>query len=142
MTIPSVRRAMIVPAVALAAGCGLTGSPPDEPPVESGHIALAGTTRQTQSVSCTQIAWDMTIQAVAAPGRAHALLQLGGRQPVVKTVDIRNIDGSSGVAGFDFGTAKATADGTTYTITGTAVGSDPAEPGRSRTMPFEIKAPC
>jgi ipoprotein LpqH len=46
-----------------------------------------------------------------------------------------------GVAGSDVGKAEASTDGNIYTITGTVVGHDQANPGQTRTMPFEIKAP-
>lgn len=44
--------------------------------------------------------------------------------------------------GEDNGEAKASVDGTVYTLRGTAVGADRANPTESRLMPFEIKAPC
>ena len=129
-------------AVAFSAGCGLTGSTPTEPEAEAGEISVDGNTAETQSVSCTQVVWDMTIEAAAEKGSARAFLQLGGEQPVVRTVNIENVDSITAVAGGELGDAEATVDRGIYTITGTVVGSDPANPGQSRTMPFEIKAPC
>ena len=41
------------------------------------------------------------------------------------------------------GKAEASANGSSlYTITGTAVASDAANPGQTRSMPFKIEAPC
>lgn len=137
-----VARAGAVLGAVVTSGCGLTGSPPSEPSARAGQITLDGQTRETRSVECSQIEWSLMIDAGAEPGRAHAYLRLGGQQPVVETVSIDDIGPVNGVAGDDLGKAEATLDDTTYTITGTVVGPDPANPGRSQTMPFEIKAPC
>lgn len=130
-------------AVAVTAGCGLTGSPANEPSQRSGKITVGDNTQHTQSVKCTQIKWGLTIDANAEPGRAHVFLQLGGEKPVVQTVNIENIDGVSGVAGGDVGKAEASANSSSiYTITGTAVASDAAHPGQTKNLPFKIEAPC
>ena len=87
--------------------------------------------------------WSLGIVASAKPARARALLQLGGFRPIVRTVNIENIDGLSGVAGGDIGTAEASANGSSmYTITGTALVSDAAHPGQTQSLPFKIEAPC
>lgn len=127
-------------AVALTAGCGLTGSEPTERPEQSGRITLADKTRNTQVVSCTQVDWLLSIEANTAPGRASAALQLGGDRPIVQTVAIENIDGLNGIAEAD--KAEASVVDGTYTITGTAVVSVTADPGQTTTAPFRIEAPC
>lgn len=130
-------------ALAVTAGCGLTGTEPAEPSQRSGRITVGDKSQQTRTVSCAQIEWSLTIKATAEPGRARAFLKLGGEKPVVQTVNIENIDGLSGVAGGDLGTAEASSNGGSfYTITGTAVVSDPATPGQTKDMPFTIEAPC
>ncbi|MGX9789707.1 lipoprotein LpqH [Mycobacterium sp. MMS18-G62] len=134
--------AVAVAAAAVASGCGLTGTPPNEPPAKSGRVTIDGNTRGTQSVKCTQVQWSLTINASTDPGRAFASLQLGGEKPVVQTVNIENINDVHGVAGGGDGNAEASTDGDIYTITGTVVGTDRAHPGQTRSMPFEIKAPC
>ncbi len=131
-----------VAAAVVTAGCGLAGTPATEPPARSGQISIGDKTQQTQNVSCTQVDWALTIEASADPGRAQASLRLGGEMPVVNAVNIENIDNLSGVAGPDGGEATASTDGNVYTITGTVVGRDRATPGQTRTIPFEIKAPC
>ncbi len=129
-------------AVALASGCGLTGSPPREPSVRAGQISIGDRTQHTKSVSCTQNAWDLTIKVNSDAGRAQVALQLGGETPDVTTVNIENIDGMSGVAGRDVSPATASVNGSIYKITGTAVASDRAHPGQTQKVPFEIDAPC
>jgi ipoprotein LpqH len=130
-------------AVAVTAGCGLTGSEPSEPSQRSGSVTLGDKSRQTQSVKCTQVEMQLSIKAVADPGHAQALLQLGGEKPVVKTVNIENIDGLSGVAGEDVGKVEASANGSSsYSISGTAMVTDAAHPAQSTEMPFKIEVPC
>jgi len=130
-------------AVAVTAGCGLTGTEPSEPSQQSGRITVGDTTLQTKSVKCTQVNWTMTINASAETGSARALLQLGGALPVVKTVSLENIDGLNGVSGGDVGKAEAKTNGSSrFSITGTARVTDSAHPAQTTEMPFEIDAPC
>jgi lipoprotein LpqH len=106
---------------------------------ETGRITVEGTTHTTQTISCEQYDWLMIIDTTAEPAHARTLLQLGGEQPSVKTVNIANFDGFYGVA--EEGVEASAAAGT-YTITGTAEGSSPDTPGQTRTVPFRIEAPC
>ena len=128
--------------VTLTAGCGLTGSEPTERPQQSGRITVADKSRATQSVTCTQNEWLLSIEATAAPGRALAALRIGGARPLVDTVSIENIDGLQGIAGGDNGKAEAALVDGVYTITGTAVVSNAGQPGQTTTAPFRIEAPC
>lgn len=134
--------AVALAAASVTSGCGLTGTPPNELPAQSGRVTIGGIARNTQSVECTQVDWGLAIEASTDPGRAYAFLELGGAMPLVRTVSIENIDGVHGVAGGDVGKAAASIDGNMYTITGTAVGASQADRGQTQTMPFEIKAPC
>jgi lipoprotein LpqH len=135
--------AAVLAAGVMTSGCGLTGTPASEPSMKSGRITVGDRTQDTQSVACTQNQWDLTIDASADPGRAQVFLQLGGQTPDVRTVNIENIDGLSGVSGGDVGQAEASTKGSSnYVITGTAVVSDVASPGQTKTMPFKIEAPC
>lgn len=129
--------------VLVTAGCGLTGTEPSEPSQQSGRITIGDRSRQTQSVKCTQNEWQLTIDASADPGRVHAFLLLGGEKPIVRTVNIENIDGLNGVSGGDVGKAEASVKGSSvYAITGTAVVTDSAHPAQTKDMPFTIDAPC
>lgn len=130
-------------AVAVTAGCGLTGSEPSEPAQKSGKISIGGKSQQTQSVTCTQTDWTLSINAKGDPGSARAMLQLGGERPEVRTVSIENIDGLSGVSGGVVGKAEASLEGSSvYTISGTARVTDSAHPSQTNEMPFTIEAPC
>jgi lipoprotein LpqH len=129
--------AMIV--VAAASGCAEEATAERE---ETGRITIDGTTHTTRTVACEQVQWSLIIRTTAGPGHARAFLQLGGEQPTVKTVNIANFDGFNGVAGEGHGSVEASLVDGTYTITGTAEGSDPENPGKTRTAPFRIEAFC
>jgi hypothetical protein len=121
----------------------MVGTVPNEPSERSGRITIGDKSSQTQSVTCTQVEELLTIRAVANPGTARALLQLGGQAPVVQSVNLENIGGLNGIVGGDNGKAEATANGSSaYKITGTAVVGDPAHPGQTQNLPFSIEAPC
>ena len=133
----------VLAAVTVTAGCGLTGTEPNEPSQKSGHISVGDKSQQTQSVKCTQVERTLDIAAKADQGGARVLLQLGGEKPIVKTVSIENIDGLNGVSGGDVGKAEASLNGSSiYKITGAAVVSGPGTPGQTTDMPFTIEAPC
>jgi lipoprotein LpqH len=119
--------------VAAASGCAEDATAER---AETGRITVDGTTHTTQTVTCEQYDWLMIVDMTAEPAHARTLLQLGGEQPSVKTVNIANFDGFYGVA--DDGAEASAAEGT-YTITGTA---SPDTPGQTRTVPFRIEAPC
>jgi ipoprotein LpqH len=132
-------------ATALLVVAAATSGCAEQPTAEredTGRITVDGTTHTTRTVACEQYQWSLIIKTTAGPGQARALLQLGGEKPIVKTVSFANFDGFNGVAGEDIGGVEASAAGGTYTITGTAEGSDPGNPGGTRTAPFEIEAPC
>lgn len=133
----------VVVAAALTSGCGLTGPAPSEASQRSGKVTLGASSQSTKSTECTQVQWALSIDATTEHGRARAYLQLGGAEPIVRTVSIENIDGLNGISGGDVGAAQASVvNGNTYKITGTAVVSYPAEPGSTTEMPFTIETPC
>ena len=132
----------VLAAAILTSGCGLTGPEPAEPPQGSGKITVGDKSQQTQSVSCTQDQWALSIDATTDTGRARAYLELGGPELVVKTVSLEDIDGLNAVSGGDVGNAVAATEGGIYKITGTADVSDPDNPGSTREMTFSITAPC
>jgi ipoprotein LpqH len=128
---------------AITSGCGLTGPAPSEASQRAGKVTVGGNSQSTKSVKCTQVQWALSIDATTEHGRARAYLQIGGVEPIVRTVSIEDIDGLNGISGGDVGAAQASvAGGNTYKITGTAVVSDPAKPGSTTEMPFSIEAPC
>jgi lipoprotein LpqH len=132
------RLAVIAALAVVTAGCAEQATA--ERP--TGRITVDGVTHTTQAVSCEQYEWLLVIEMTAEPAHARTLLQLGSEEPTVKTVSIANFDGFNGVAGEGVGSVEASAAEGTYTMTGTAEGSDQGNPGQTRTVPFRIEAPC
>jgi ipoprotein LpqH len=125
--------------VAGISGCSQQPTAKEQVP---GRITVEGNARTTESLECDQHEWLLMIEATAGPAHAQALLQLGGEKPAVRTVNISNFNGFNGVAGEGLGNVDASfADGV-YTVTGTAEGSNPDDPGKTRTARFRIEAPC
>jgi ipoprotein LpqH len=133
------RLAVIAALAVVTAGCAEQATAERQP---TGRITVDGATHTTQAVSCEQYEWLLIIEMTAEPAHARTLLQLGGEEPTVKTVSIANFDGFNGVAGEGVGSVEASAAEGTYTMTGTAKGSDQGKPGQTRTVPFRIEAPC
>lgn len=130
-------------AAALTSGCGLTGSEPAEPPQGSGKVTVGDKSQQTQSVSCTQDQWALSIDASTDTGHARTYLELGGPELIVRTVNLENIAGLNAISGGGVGNAEASTEGDSiYKITGTAVVSDPNNPGTTDEKPFTIEVPC
>ena len=125
--------------VAGTAGCGEEAKPER---AKNTRITVGSKTQTTQEVSCTQLGWSVIIETKSGPARTRSFLQIGGEKPIAKTVDIHDFDGFSGVAGGGAGSADASLANNAYVITGTAEGSDPENPGKTRTMPFRIETPC
>lgn len=138
-----IRLMAVLAAAVLVSGCGLSGSTPSERSEQSGKISVGDKSQETKSVKCTQDQWALSIDASTGEGRARAYLQIGGAQPVVRTVNLENIDGLNGIAGGDVSSAEASVSGgNTYKITGTAVVSDRINPGATTERPFTFEAPC
>jgi ipoprotein LpqH len=138
-----IRVTAMLAVAATVSGCGLTGPEPSEASQRSGEVTVGDKTQSTKSVKCTQDQWALSIDATTEHGRARAYLEIGGEEPIVRTVNIENIDGLNGISGGGVGDAQASvAGGNTYKITGTAVVSDPAKPGGTTDMPFTIETPC
>jgi ipoprotein LpqH len=136
------RVVIMTAAVIVGAGASGCAEGPTAERKETGRITVDGTTHATRTLACEQYDWSLIIETTAGPGQARAFLQLGGEQPAVRTVSFAKFDGFNGVAGEGVGSVEASAAEGTYTITGTAEGSDPDSPGQTRTAPFRIEAPC
>jgi hypothetical protein len=131
--------AVISVVFACTAGCGEEAKPER---AKNARITVGSKTQTTKELSCTQVDWSMIIETRSGPARTHSLLQIGGEKPIAKTVEIQNFEGFNGVAGEGAGSADVSLTNNAYVITGTAEGSDPNNPGKTRTVPFRIEAPC
>ena len=128
--------AAILMVIVCTAGCGEEAQPEQ---AKDARITVGRNTLTTRELSCTQMEWSMTIDTKSGPSRTHSFLQLGGETPIAKTVDIRNFDGFSGVAGEGGGSADVSLANNAYVITCTVEVSDPEIPGKTRTAPVGSK---
>ena len=135
----SIAAAAVLIVIAGTAGCGDEQKPEQ---AKNARITVDGKTQTTQDVSCTQLEWSMTIETKSGRTGTRSLLEIGGEQPTAKTVDIRDFDGFSGVAGEGAGGVEVSLADNSYVIEGTAEGSDPERPGMTKTVPFRIETPC
>jgi hypothetical protein len=84
----------------------------------------------------------LTADITAAPASVRVLLKLDSDKPKLESVDINNFAGFSGVANSGAGDTKIRFANDTYTITGTAEGSQLDDPRVSVTAPFKIEVGC
>jgi ipoprotein LpqH len=125
--------------VASAAGCAEETRPERE---QIAKITVDGKTQTTQEISCTQVEWSLIIKTTAGSTQTDTFLEMGGEKPIAKTVNISNFNGFSGVAAENVGKADVSLANDNYVIAGTAEGSDPGNPGQTRSVPFKIETSC
>jgi hypothetical protein len=82
--------------------------------------------------------WSMIIETKSA----RSSLQIGGEQPIAKTVGIHDLDGFSGVAGEGADGADVSLANNAYVITGTVEVSDPEIPDKTRTVALRLETPA
>jgi ipoprotein LpqH len=139
-----VRRLLITAAVSaslVAASCSgcLTD---DKATQKTARITVDNNTRTSHAVSCSQVDWLLTAKISAAPANVRVLLKLDPETPKVESVYFDNFAGFSGVSDSGAGQAKIRFANDTYTITGTAEGSQLNDPRVSVTAPFSIEVGC
>ena len=129
--------------VSMLAACSAGCSPrAAKVPQSTAHITMNGNTLTSHAVSCTQVEWLLTVNISAAPARVRMVLKLDSGKPKPESVNIDNLDGFSGVADAGAGNAEAVFSGDTYTVTGTAQGTNPQDPSTPTTADFRISARC
>ena len=107
-------------------------------------VSIDGKAQDVQGqIGCTTAAGNVVIAIGSASGGLVVTLT-DADPPVVKTVGLGSVGGvtlgyTDGVPG---GEAKATKDGKTYKISGTATGVDMANPMEPTKKPFEIEVTC
>jgi len=125
--------------VASCAGC-FTRS--DKVAQKTARITVDNNTRTSHAVTCNQVQWLLTANITAAPATVRVLLKLDSEKPKLESVNFNNFAGFTGVADAGAGDAKTVFANGTYTITGTAEGSQLNDPRVSLTAPFKIEVGC
>ncbi|MGO4446169.1 lipoprotein LpqH [Mycobacterium sp. 2YAF39] len=99
------------------------------------------------SVTCVKAAGKINVASAAINGQAGlAVVMTDGPTPTVESLGM-SVDGNAlavtNMMGAKTGSADVKVDGSTYTITGEAVGADMANPMAGMiNKPFEIKVTC
>ena len=124
--------------VASCAGCFSS----DKVTQKTARITVDNNTRTSHAVTCNQVQWLLTANITAAPASVQVLLKLDSEKPKLESVNINNFAGFTGVADTGAADAKAVFVKDTYTITGTAEGSQLNDPRVSVTAPFKIEVGC
>ncbi len=109
---------------------------------KTARITVDKNTRTSHAVTCNQVEWLLTANISAAPANVRVLLKLDPETPKVESVNFDNFAGFSGVSDSGAGEAKVRFANNTYTITGTAQGSQLNDPRVSMTTPFTIEVGC
>ncbi|HEY2084978.1 MAG TPA: lipoprotein LpqH [Mycobacterium sp.] len=109
---------------------------------KTARITVDNNTRTSHAVTCSQVDWLLTANISAAPANVRVLLKLDPETPKVESVHFDNFAGFSGVSDSGAGEAKIRFANNTYTITGTAEGSQLNDPRISVTAPFTIEVGC
>jgi hypothetical protein len=114
----------------------------DKATQKTARITVDNNTRTSHAVSCSQVNWLLTANISAAPATVRVLLKLDSETPKVESVHFDNFAGFSGVSDSGAGQAKIRFANDTYTITGTAEGSQLNDPRVSVTAPFTVEVGC
>ncbi len=95
------------------------------------------------SVVCTTAGGNVNI-AIGGAATGIAAVLTDGNPPEVKSVGLGNVNGVTlaYTSGTGQGNASATKNGSSYKITGTAIGMDMANPTAPVNKPFEIDVTC
>jgi lipoprotein LpqH len=114
----------------------------DKTTQKTAHITVDNNTRTSHAVTCSQVNWLLTANISAAPANVKVLLRLDPEKPTVESVHFDNFVGFSGVSNSGAGESKIRVAHDTYTITGTATGTQVNDPRISVTNPFTVEVGC
>jgi lipoprotein LpqH len=131
-----------VGAVVLAASCSGCSPQDNKATQKTAHITVDNNTRTSHAVICNQVNWLLTANITAAAANVRVLLRLDADKPTVESVHFDNFAGFSGVSNSGAGESKIHVANSTYTITGTAIGTQVGDPRVSVTTPFRVELGC
>jgi ipoprotein LpqH len=130
-----------VSAVLVAASCSGCFTD-DKATQKTARVTVEKNTRTSHAVTCSQVNWLLTANISAAPANVKVLLRLDAEKPTVESVHFDNFLGFSGVSNSGAGESKIHVANDTYTITGTALGTQLNDPRVSVTQPFTVEVGC
>ena len=110
----------------------------------SSKVIIDGKDQNVQGTTiCTKAGGNISI-AVGGNQTGISVVLADASPPTVKAVQLGNVNGVTlqYAAGSSQGNASATKNGSSYKITGTATGTDMANPMQPVNKPFEIDITC
>jgi lipoprotein LpqH len=131
-----------VSAALVAASCSACFTQDDKATQKTAHVTVDNNSRTSHAVTCNQVNWQLTANISAAPANVTVLLRLDPDKPKVESVHFENFAGFYGVSNDGAGEAHIRVAKDTYTITGTADGTQLDDPRVSVTKPFSIEVGC
>ena len=129
-----------VSASLVAASCSGCFVPDEKVAQKTARITIDNDTRTSHAVTCSQVDWRLIANITAAPANVRVLVTLDPDKPTLESVNFDDFAGFSGVA--NVGDSKIRFANDTYTITGTADGSQLNDPRISVTRPFKVEVGC
>ncbi|OBJ48580.1 lipoprotein LpqH [Mycobacterium sp. 1423905.2] len=124
------------------AGCG-GGAPSQAQIASTASIAVNQAESRTAQVSCSQLEWVRTIDIGTKFSGATVVVDQHADLPTTRSVRIRNVGSFTGMysqGGDSVATTHFSND--TYTIAGTANGSNSEKPNEPMTATFKITVRC
>ena len=138
---------LVVAAIAAVAGCSSTPptshQPPGSLPFTTAQVSVNGQPASTtHKIDCSQDGWLHTLKTGDDKSGVTVVVDTGDAVRA-QSVVITNVGEFTGSA-YDekIGKVEATIIGNTFRVNGTAEGATNAEPNRSTTANFDIKANC
>jgi ipoprotein LpqH len=128
--------------VLVAASCSGCSASDGNATQKTARVTVDNNTRTSHAVTCNQVNWLLTANISAAPANVKVLLRLDPEKPTVESVHFDNFVGFSGVSNSGAGESKIQVAHDTYTITGTASGTQLNDPRVSVTQPFTVEVGC
>lgn len=139
--IRSVGARTVVLAALVVSACSAQPAPPAGG--NTARITIDGQQSSTTfPIDCTQRAWLWVIESLQKEPGFTAMVETGTAL-TPKAVRLRSVDGFTGSwAVGRQGTAEASIDGATFTITGTARGANDDRPTRPADVQYRLEARC
>ncbi|GFG66804.1 hypothetical protein MKUB_42940 [Mycobacterium kubicae] len=126
----------------ILAACG-GGAPSQAQIASTASVIVNQAESRTSQVKCSQLEWVRTIDIGTKFAGATVIVDQQAQAPNTRSVRIRNVGGFTGMFSQGDGTdAKTQFSNDTFTITGTAHGSNSEKPNEPMTATFKINVKC
>jgi|SRR5271168_2811161 len=137
------RIAAMAGAALTVAVLGACSSVPQTPLSSTASVTVDGHDAKIQVVKCGQLEWNRTIDIGGDFSGATAVIDQSTHPLTATSVHIQNLGGFTGMySQGSGGSANASLNGDTFTVTGSANGFKTDKPGEPATADFKIIVTC